>query len=338
MTKNRKTTGGQWRFIVQRGLEPVEVQSYWHGLAESLEEEPGTNAVLVTTTKRTSLCSGFHQDLRAEVDLGYCERNEIELVRRMAGGGTILLDRNQVFYNVLLHGYGFPSPIKRLFREALKGPCQYYRNLGLDAVVDFNEISVGGRKISGTAAASMGKVGVVLGNIILDFSYRQFCDAMNYPSENFRSLLRQNLERHLTTLKKELGVPPPVEEVISGLKVAFESVVGGELVVDDLTPAERASIREVEDEYRDPSWNFPDDQRQVKTRKSLKVKKGTCIVHYEPEKVDVLVVDGLIEEVLAETPTSLVDLVGADVTNLPDGGVPPEFAETCLAEYKKSLI
>ena len=181
----------KWRLIVLKNLEPVRLQAIYHALALSISKTPDYNAILITTTNKTSISCGFHQNLYQEVDLDFCKKNDIELVRRMAGGGLVLLDKNQVFYNVILGGLGFPTPVKNLYTISLEGPNLFLKNLDLDSRIDFNEIAIKNRKISGTGAASIDKSGVVVGNIILDFNYNLFCNALNVPNEDYRQILRE---------------------------------------------------------------------------------------------------------------------------------------------------
>ncbi len=286
-----------WRLIILKDLDPIRLQAIYHALALSTSRNSKSNIVILTTTNETSISCGFHQNLYQEVDLDYCKKNDIKLIRRMAGGGLVLLDREQVFYNVILAGMGFPSPVKNLYKVSLDGPNSFLRSLNLDSNIDFNEISIGNRKISGTGAASIEKSGIVAGNIILDFNFEMFCNALNVPNEQFRQLLKEKIEKYMTTLKIELDYSILIDEIIIGLKNSFKETLNYELEEGQLSETEIEILEDVENQYKQENWNFRkrDDKDEIRTY--LKIKKNACLVHYSPFKANFLISDEKIKEI-----------------------------------------
>ncbi|MHC1592257.1 MAG: lipoate--protein ligase family protein [Candidatus Helarchaeales archaeon] len=319
-----------WRFLVLKDLEPARVQAIYHAVAVAIPKESGTNVILLTTTNKSSFCCGFHQDFFEEVNVDFCKKNGIELVRRMPGGGLVLLDENQVFFNVILAGHGFPSPIKNLYEISLKGPNQFLKNVNLDSRIVYNEIQVRNKKISGTAAASIENAGVVVGNILLDFDHHRFCQALNVPNETFRNVLEEELKKNLTTLKEELENAYSIDETIEGLKHAFETTLKRTLIEDELKESEIAILQELEDEYRSDKWNFRKKRTEKMTRTFIKIKKGTCLIHHEPTGSEILISDGIISKVISNE-TAFQQLVGINVQNLPK-----QFHE--FEEFSKFLL
>lgn len=330
----------KWRLIVMENLDPIRVQTVWHAVAESISDKPKTNAVLITTTDRPSLSCGFHQNFYEEVDFDYCKEHNIELVRRLAGGGLVLLDTAQVFYNVILNGYGFPTPIRGLYSYALEGPNQFLKNLNLNSKINFNEISIDNRKISGTGASSIENCGVVIGNIILDFDYDKFCDSLNVPNEQFRQLLRGQIQKNLTTLKRELNYTLSIEETIEGLKKAFQIAIRSKFIEDQLTESETETLKRLESEYKQKKWNFRKNHEKYTERHFIKIKKGTCIVHYPIFKSNFLISDGNISKIQTYSNNmNIHKIVGANIFNLkekyPNYG---DLQETLIKYFEQSNI
>ena len=67
---------------------------------------------------------------------------------------------------------------------------------------------------------------VFVGGILLDFDYQTMSRILKVPDEKFRDKVYKTMEENLTTMKKELGEPPPREEVIKILKEKFGNKVG----------------------------------------------------------------------------------------------------------------
>ncbi|MFX0133604.1 MAG: biotin/lipoate A/B protein ligase family protein, partial [Candidatus Hodarchaeota archaeon] len=286
-----------WRFFLLKDLEPIRLQAIYHALALSISKTPKINALILSTTNRSSISCGYHQNYYEEVDLGYCKENKIELVRRTTGGGLVLLEKDQVFYNVILNGFGFPSPFKNLYSISLKSPNRFLRNLNLDSEIYFNEIQINDRKISGNGAISIENTGVMAGNILLDFNYEKFSEALNVPSDSFRKLTAEELENNITTLNRELNRIITVDETIEGLKSAFETTFKTKFREDELKDFEIEILEEVEMDYKERTWNFRKKDEKNKNRSYIKIKKGTCIVHYTPYQADFLVSNEIIKRI-----------------------------------------
>ena len=132
----------------------------------------GMNIIILTEPTEKFVCCGQSQNVSTEVDTEFCDKNNIGYTRRIAGGTTVFLDENQIFYNVILYDYNFPAPLKAMYKKSLGGPIDFYRSLNINAYLNnYNEISVEDRKIAGIGAISLEKTGIVIGNIILDFNY-----------------------------------------------------------------------------------------------------------------------------------------------------------------------
>lgn len=190
---------------------------------------------LVLVSPQTPLVSvGCFQDLNG-VDLDYCRNNGISAMRRELGGGTTLLDHNQVFYQIIMKKENpiLPLNIDQLYRKFSKPVIESYRALGVEtSFKPINDIiTAQGRKISGEGGGDIGKCIVFVGGILLDFDFELMSKVLRVPDEKFRDKLYKTMQENLSTLKTELGYIPEREEVINTLIDKFSPVLG------DLTPA-----------------------------------------------------------------------------------------------------
>jgi len=194
-----------------------ETQGIYHALAEL-----GQEAVIICRPAGKYVCLGYHDDFNQEINSEYCQQNNIPLIRRETGGGVVLLDKDQLFFQLILRN---DSPLlrgrrDRFFSTFLKPAVETLRDYGLNAAVQNPaDIVVDGRKISGNGAGDINGYAVYIGNILLDFDRRAMSDLLKTPSAIFREHTRLSMERHLTTLKEELREMPfmaDLEERLAG--------------------------------------------------------------------------------------------------------------------------
>ena len=147
------------------------------------------------------VCIGRFQDLALEVDVERCRERGLPLVRREVGGGAVYLDAGQVFYQLVLPDRVEGRDYRSLFSLGLGGVAAALRRLGVSAVVrGTNDVAVGGRKISGNGAGTVGGAAVVVGNILLNFDYEAMAAVLRVPDEKFRDKAYQSMRENLVSL------------------------------------------------------------------------------------------------------------------------------------------
>jgi lipoate-protein ligase A len=249
-------------------------QLYYHALAHL-----GRPGLLLLQPASPYVCLGFHQDARREVDLEYVERAGTPLFRREVGGGAVYLDRGQLFYQFVFHkdDPSLPASKDAFYRKYLAPAVQTFRDFSLDAhFKPVNDVLVNGRKISGNGAAEIGDCIVLVGNFMMDFNYDQMTRVLRVPDEKFRDKIHKSLRENLTTMERELGDAPAMEDLAARLLENSADLVGG------WEPAEiDAEIRGKADElwqlYGQPVWTFFNDRRR-ETGREIKIAEGILVI------------------------------------------------------------
>jgi len=209
----------------------------------------GIESLVIVSPKIPLVSIGYFQDAEQEVDLKYCRESGIPFMRREVGGGTTYLDENQIFYQLIWKKDHpkFPGAIDEIYPWFSEAPVETYRAFGIE--VEFRVvndiITKAGRKIAGEGGGNIGDCMVFVGGILLDFDYQAMCRILKVPHEKFRDKIYKTMEENLTTMKKELGAPPPREEVIKTLKEKFENKVG-KLEVASLNPQIIEKMKQLE--------------------------------------------------------------------------------------------
>jgi lipoate-protein ligase A len=217
-----------WRLIDLGRTEPLAAQTFYEAVALAISRGLSPNTLLLCQPASSYVCLGFHQDLEREIDVEYCGRMGLPIIRRSQGGGATYLNSDQIFYQVVARkeSIAIPPRVEDLFEKFLRAPVQVYRRLGLPAEFKpVNDVVVRGRKISGNGAGLIDSTVVLVGNIILDLDYDAMSHVLRVPNEKFRDKMAKSMSEWVTSLKREMGYIPEGDKVKRLLMEAFEQVL-----------------------------------------------------------------------------------------------------------------
>lgn len=85
---------------------------------QTTEDASPTTAYLFTWQLHPTVVMGRNQVAHQEVDLGFCQREGIEIVRRKSGGGAIFADERNIMTS-LVTGEGKVEPLFHIYAEAV---------------------------------------------------------------------------------------------------------------------------------------------------------------------------------------------------------------------------
>jgi lipoate-protein ligase A len=272
-----------WRLIITPPGQPA--RGAWNmAVDESILEHAQAGSSRSLPTLRlyawdpACLSLGYAQSL-ADVDLTRLKARGWEVVRRMTGGRAIL-HTDELTYSVaaqsdepLLAG-GVLESYNRLAQALLLA----VQNLGLpvemeegkannDAVpnpVCFEvkstyEITVGGKKLIGSAQARKREGVLQHGSLPLTGDLARICQALVFESESARQAASQRLLQQATTVESALGVAIAWETAAEAFVRAFESKFGLSLEEGSLSKSESARAGElVREKYDNPAWTERD--------------------------------------------------------------------------------
>jgi lipoate-protein ligase A len=190
----------------------------------------GIEALVIVSPQNPLVSIGYFQDAEQEVNIQYCRESSIPFMRREVGGGATYLDENQIFYQLIWRKDNpkFPMAIHEIYPWFSQAPVETYRTFGIPAQFrSVNDIIIkDGRKIAGEGGGNIGECMVFVGGILLDFDYKTMSKILKVPDEKFRDKVFKTMGENLTTLKRELDMIPPREEVVEVLKKKFEKRLG----------------------------------------------------------------------------------------------------------------
>ncbi len=239
----------------------------------------GVEALNIVWPDKPFISIGYFQDAGLEVDLDYCRREGLPVFRREVGGGTVYLDRNQIFYHVIWNRDNprFPKKISEVYQYLSVPPIETYGEFGIKT--EFREvndiITREGRKIAGLGGSDIGESMVFVGSVILDFDYDKMTKAIKVPDEKFRDKVFKTMKENVTTMKRELGILPPRREIVRVLKEKFEKVLG-RLEPVELDEEIVRKMTELARWFNSPEFLY---KKTPKIPRGVKIKEGIEILY-----------------------------------------------------------
>ncbi len=242
------------RLLDLGAVPPIRSQTIYHAVGYALgPDSPDT--IMLVSPDAPYVSIGRHQDAEREVDLEHCREIGLPVIRREVGGGAVYLDGNQLFTQWVFQAEHLPATVEARFPLYAETLVRTYRALGIAAEYrPINDIQVAGRKIGGTGAARMDRAEVVVGSLMFDFDIATMARVLRVPSEKFRDKVFQSLAEYMTTMRRELGEPPPRQVVVDAYVAACAGVLDrpvehGVLRADELELAATLDRRFASEEW-----------------------------------------------------------------------------------------
>ncbi|MEM2936219.1 MAG: lipoate protein ligase C-terminal domain-containing protein [Candidatus Bathyarchaeia archaeon] len=280
-----------WRLLDLGGLGPLEAQTLYEAVALAIDRDKAPSTIILCYPSKPYVCLGFHQELEKEIDLDFCRRQRLSIIRRPVGGGAVYLDSGQQFYQIVASEQSplVPSAVDKFFERFLKATVYAYKSLGVAAEFKpINDVLVNGRKISGNGAGKIGKAAVLIGNVILDLDYGAMARVLKVPDEKFRDKLAKSMEEWVSSLKRELGYVPPRSKVKNLLIEGYEKI-GIKLIPGVLTAEERRIfVEKVRPKHLSREWLYMPELRHPELLKRVvKVTSDVRVVEasYKAKKM-----------------------------------------------------
>lgn len=200
------------------------------------------NSFHIFCRDKTTVSLGYFQNYNDAVDSEIIDLNEVNIIRRMSGGGTIVTDENQIiFCTVLKKNESWHSLIKSVCECIITSLEDFGINASYKTV---NDVEVNGRKISGS------------GQIIRDGSLAvQSTLLLKQP--DVRILKNNKRNDGLTSMYDLLGYVPDVGIIKKSISKAVSNKFDEEMYESEFSEEEKAEIEKlVKMKYSLDSYTF----------------------------------------------------------------------------------
>ncbi|MDE7219957.1 MAG: lipoate--protein ligase [Oscillospiraceae bacterium] len=241
-------------------------------------EKPLDGTVFLFWRTTPTLMVGRYQNVLEEVDKAYADARGIRIVRRLSGGGTIYTD---------LGGWQFT-----FIEDAREEDIQFQRylapvidalgELGVEAAFNGrNDLTVAGRKISGSAQYRLGGRVVHHGSLLFDTDLEEMAAATTVDPYKIQSKSIKSVRDRVTNIAGHLPVPMDTEDFKARV---VRHILGPAGTVYTVTPEDDARIRVIARE-KFASWESAYGQGPgFNIQRTGRLSGGSITFHLEVKK------------------------------------------------------
>lgn len=262
----------RWRVIDTGALDPFANMAFDEALLRCYGRIYDHPTLRVYGWATPSLSLGYSQDPAKELDIDYCRRMSMPLVRRLTGGG-IVLHGNEITYSLVFskEDLGIPSSLASSYRTICSFLKKFYESLGIEtgfacdnasaaglgrhsavcvAAQEKYDIVAAGRKIGGNAQKRSGGVIFQHGSI-------PTCRNTGKASDFLKVKNADEIEDKAATIEELTGKRPGRPELSEALIRSFRETFGLQTFEDTLTSGEEQCFKRLERfKYSTPDWNM----------------------------------------------------------------------------------
>jgi lipoate---protein ligase len=209
-------------------------------------------SIVMLWQNEPSVIVGNFQNTIAEINPEFVSRRGVHVVRRITGGGAVYHDLGNINYSYIVPGMTGEIDLKLFTRPVVDA----LRTLGLDAEQSGrNDITIGGRKISGNA--QHGGKGRVLhhGTLLFNANLEDLEEALRVNADKIQSKGIPSIRSRVTNIAEHLASGLPLDEFKQMLLDHLLSSNGAQ--EHTMTQSELEGVAELADsKYRTWEWNF----------------------------------------------------------------------------------
>ncbi len=205
----------------------------------------------------TSIIIGLHQNAYAEINIDYVKRNDINVVRRLSGGGAVFHDLGNVNFT-FIENQTDKLDTSDMFARFTKPIIEALKALGVEAsLMGRNDLVIDGKKFSGNAVAVFKERVLQHGTLLFSSSMANLSEALANRPEQFEGKAVKSNKARVTNISDHLSQEMSVEEFITFLEKFILNKSEGKYRLYTYTPEDLKEIARLKmEKYSKESWNY----------------------------------------------------------------------------------
>lgn len=236
-------------------INRTETDPFFNIAAEEYFLKNFKDDILMIWQSTPSVIIGKHQNTMAEVNVGFAERNNIPIIRRITGGGTVYHDDGNINYSIITQSENREKLVD--FHGSTEPIISFLNSMGLVAIFSGkNNLTIDGKKFSGNSAHVFKNRILHHGTILFDSKLETLEKAITPPKYSISDKAVKSVRATVTNLL------PLIKEIdtIEDFRNSLITFLMNHLSIKEeynLTPTDNEEITKLaETKYNTWEWNF----------------------------------------------------------------------------------
>lgn len=246
-----------WRLIIDEG------NAYWNMAVDEalLTLKDGgliPNTLRLYVFNPSAVTVGYFQRIDDSVNLEFLRANNIDLTRRITGGGSVYHDANgEITYSVTASISDISHNISESYRIICNGIIYALSEFGLKAeFAPINDVLINNKKVSGSAQSRRKNALLQHGTLMYRTNLNMLGNSLKAPKEKLITHKVTSIFERVTTISRELGREVSKEEVINALIKGFSKALNTDFIKGQLSDREVGLAGELVSKYKSERWVF----------------------------------------------------------------------------------
>lgn len=237
-----------WRLIDTDVADPFYVTAADEAISQARKENKVENTLHFYRRNPAAVSVGRSGKIHNDIDLDECSKNNVKIVRRITGGGTIYTDKQCLIYSLVFDRESEElKSSQEIFENVCKSIANTLEKFNIHAVYKApNDILLNGKKISGSAQIKKDNIVLIHGTLLIDTNL----EVMN-------TVLKEPKNAKVSTIRREIGYAPFMGDIKEGLKKEFEMYFDINIEKTMFSTYENNLIDKLmKERYLNDAWNF----------------------------------------------------------------------------------
>lgn len=267
-------------------IKNTSTNPYFNLAAEEYFLDHVEDEILLLWRNDRTVVVGRNQNAIEEINLDYVKENDISVVRRLTGGGTVFHDIGNINYTIIQK---YDSSLFSDYEFFTKPICEFLKTLGVNAVLSGrNDLFIDGKKFCGNAQARRNGKIMHHGCILFSADVADLTGCLKPNPFKIESKGVKSVRSYVTNISEHLKEPMDADtffnQIYHYFKENISEIKEGSLNENDIYAINSLAKKK----YETWDWNFGQSPDYT-AKKSCKYEFGVVEVCFSVE-------DGIIQK------------------------------------------